>query len=41
LQGEGRTVRDVACSLGWDPNAFSKAFKRVTGVSPSRIGGRT
>ena len=38
LQRGGQTVRDVALALGWeDPYAFSRCFKRVTGVPPSRM----
>lgn len=38
LQGQGRSVKQVARALGWDdPYAFSRAFKRVTGVPPSQM----
>ena len=41
LQSGGQTVQEVAYTLGWaDPYAFSRSFKRVTGVPPSRIVGR-
>ncbi len=44
LQEGGRTVQDVAFALGWDdPYAFSRSFKHVMGVPPSRMfrGART
>lgn len=41
LQSGERSVKEVAYALGWDdPYAFSRSFKRVTGVSPSQITGR-
>ena len=41
LEG-GASVRQTAHSLGYsDPASFSRAFKRWTGVAPSRFGGST
>ncbi|HUT32553.1 MAG TPA: AraC family transcriptional regulator [Planctomycetota bacterium] len=38
LQSGGQTVQEVAYTLGWaDPYAFSRSFKRVTGVPPSQM----
>jgi len=38
LQDGGRSVKDVAFALGWDdPYAFSRSFKHVMGVPPSRM----
>jgi AraC-like DNA-binding protein len=39
LQGGAASVRDVAARVGFaDPAAFSRAFKRWTGRSPSAVG---
>ena len=41
IRDEGLTVKDAAYQLGFsDPAAFSRAFKRWTGVSPSELRGR-
>src|SRR4051812_16902872 len=41
IRDEGLPVKDVAYRLGFsDPAAFSRAFKRWTGLSPSELRGR-
>ncbi|MHC4250306.1 MAG: helix-turn-helix transcriptional regulator [Planctomycetota bacterium] len=41
LQSGEHTVKEVAYALNWnDPYAFSRSFKRVTGMPPSQIAGR-
>lgn len=38
LQSGGRSVKQVARTLGWDdPYAFSRSFKRFTGAPPSQM----
>ena len=41
IRDQGLTVKDAAYRLGFsDPAAFSRAFKRWTGVSPSALRGK-